>query len=216
MLKEKYLPKINSYPKAKIISQGRINRKANRKLDYVVEKYKDALGAYVESTTNDFMFKQFYFRDLHHLNQMSLTYKIENRLFAISYDPIYQITIFESGAAQLDADCTVHAKLSGKLHIKDAYFAAKDKNLDNEKVNSLIERLNNPLIIERIVSLNLMSLELTYSLKSKSWKITCKSIIGSTTWNLIPPVTYLVTPKEEECVQMIELFELIANILLVR
>jgi hypothetical protein len=51
-------------------------------------------------------------------------------------------------------------------------------------------------------------------LESDRWSIGCRSLIGSVTWNLIPPLTQLVLPRLQECVGMLEFFELVFDAVL--
>lgn len=58
-----------------------------------------------------------------------------------------------------------------------------------------------------------MDLNVEYSIQDKKWYVHTDSLIGSTTWNLIPPALQVIKPTEKECVRMFELFELIADAL---
>lgn len=40
--------------------------------------------------------------------------------------------------------------------------------------------------------------------------LTCSSLVGSATWNLIPPVLHAITPTPEECIRYTELLRMLA------
>lgn len=65
-----------------------------------------------------------------------------------------------------------------------------------------------PLITQRLDALDIMELELRHAEGQDSWTISCESLIGSATWVLLPPVFSMITPKNSECIQFLELFEL--------
>ena len=75
------------------------------------------------------------------------------------------------------------------------------------------ERLTNPLITKRLDALDIFEMELRHNDGQDYWRISCESLIGSATWILIPPVTSMITPKKEECMRFLELFELIGDAL---
>ena len=64
---------------------------------------------------------------------------------------------------------------------------------------------------QRLDALDIMELELRHAEGQDSWTISCESLIGSATWVLLPPVFSMITPKKSECIQFVELFELLAD-----
>ena len=74
-----------------------------------------------------------------------------------------------------------------------------------------MEMLNNKLIIDRIVALDMTNVQLTYDPGTTEWSVSFRTLIGSTTWILIPPVTSLIKPKPEECAKVLEFLELVAD-----
>ena len=196
--------------KKKETSRHIINKKANLKLDYVVKKCKVALGLYIEKSVERFLEREVTFCYLRFLTKLNLKYKVENRLWAISYDLLYNTVIEDRFLAGPESDCLFDVRLKGKLKIKDAEFVS-DSN--DKRVLEILEKLNNPLITERISSMDLTNFKISYRKDTRLWKVNFRSLIGSTTWNFIPPVTYLIKPKEEECVKIVELFELIGDAL---
>ncbi len=218
--------------------RGTTDKKADLKLDHVVDIYKFALGGYVSSTESSFLRKKIKFDGLRFVNYLGLKYRVENRLWAKSYDLIYS-TVFDNADERIqkffkednttlnsmpdDAEMgyaadgrAFTAKLDGRIKISDVKFvkeADRECVLNDDRTNSMLPKLNDPLITYRIAALDLTDFRIAYKKASCQWIVSCKSLIGSTTWSLIPPVTYLVKPKEKECVNMIELFELIGCVL---
>ena len=80
-----------------------------------------------------------------------------------------------------------------------------------ESLAACRQRLALPLITERLDALDIMELELRHAEGQDSWTISCESLIGSATWVLLPPVFSMITPKKSECIQFVELFELLAD-----
>ena len=77
-------------------------------------------------------------------------------------------------------------------------------------LDGTLERLNHPLIRERIRSLELREIQVSHT-QGGSWKISCESMIGSATWILVPPVVNLIKPSEGEDLRFVEFFELVAD-----
>ena len=66
-------------------------------------------------------------------------------------------------------------------------------------------------IIDRLNTLDIMEMEIRHEDNSGYFQVSCESLIGSATWMLIPPVLSMITPKREECIKFLELFELLAD-----
>jgi hypothetical protein len=194
------------------------NRKADLKLDFVARRYAHALGARVAAVDGGFLDKRIRFRGLRFLEVLRLSYKIENRFFAISYDLLYETRI-PAGDASRGESLAFVAKLKGRLGISGAEFVRADAGaadgLDagaDDIAARVLTGLNHPLIIERIVRLNLTDISVVRA--RDGWEIRCRSLVGSVTWNLIPPLTQLIEPRADECVRTVEFFELVADALL--
>ena len=56
-----------------------------------------------------------------------------------------------------------------------------------------------------------MEMKIWHEEGSGYWRISCESIIGSATWLLIPPVLSMIAPKKEECIMLLELFEMLGD-----
>jgi hypothetical protein len=171
--------------------------------------YKSALGENISSSEDDFLNKKLILRGLRYLKELNLIYKIENRLFAISYDLIYEAKYTMKEKPNENCHCAFAVKLKGKISISDAEFIDIGSECSSEMVEGYLERLNNKLIIDRVIALDLTDIHVTFDENTATWSFLSRSLIGSTTWTLIPPIVQLITPRKDECIRMIELCELI-------
>jgi hypothetical protein len=135
-----------------------------------------------------------------------MSYILRDRFFARSYDLIFEYEV----PATYHEDMKFNLNYKGRTKIDGAEFIMID---GNQKAVHILRKLNNPLILKRLVKLELLDLNVEYSSQSEKWYIRIDSLIGSATWNLIPPVLQAIKPTEKECVLIIELFELIADAL---
>jgi hypothetical protein len=94
--------------------------------------------------------------------------------------------------------------------IEDARWYDKGSKCGDQKIDYYLKMLNNKLIIDRIVSLDMTNIQLTYNPVCRSvGKL--QNADRSTTWVLIPPVMSLIKPKPEECAKVLEFLELVAD-----
>lgn len=198
----------------KEISRHVINRKANAKLNYVVKVYEAALGSKYAGVADGFLNKKLFLQDLRFLNELCVKYKIENRFFAMSFDLNYESKVeLETDIEDVmeENNCAFAVKLKGVASISGAEFVDRGSECEGQAIVEYLSQLNHKLIIDRIIALDLTDIKVTYRADIATWSVSCRSLIGSTTWNLIPPVLQLITPKREECVKLIEFFELVFN-----
>lgn len=130
----------------------------------------------------------------------------------------YNLQMISNISAESDkfediGDCCFAISCSQKgLSGKRSYsWLCKQWESNTLNPDQYIDRLSNPLILDRLQSLDIMEMELMYRRDWKSWRISCESIIGSATWILIPPVLSMITPKIEECIKFLELYELLGD-----
>lgn len=104
-------------------------------------------------------------------------------------------------------------KFSILRHQDDRFICREWLSKDTEGRDRYLKRLNNPLIIDRIHMLDINGVTITYKPEWRYFRISIESIIGSATWIMIPPVMQLITPKQDECVRYMELYELLGDAL---
>lgn len=197
------------YHPEKEISQHILNRKADAKLNYVVKTFEAAMDKRWAGATQGFLAKKISLQELRFLKVLELKYEIENRFFAMSFDLQYRAEVETEGEDTPMEDCSFGVKLKGAVTITDAEFTDQGSGCSEEEKKEYLQRLNNRLILDRIVALDLTKISAVYRANTATWTVSCRSLIGSVTWNLIPPVMHLITPRREECVKLIEFFELV-------
>ena len=69
-----------------------------------------------------------------------------------------------------------------------------------------LERLNNPLIIDRVHKLDILGVTITHKPDWGYFRVSVETMIGSGAWIFIPPIMQLITPTNDECVRFFELF----------
>jgi hypothetical protein len=188
-----------------------ITRKADAKLNHLADIMAKALGTHCERVSRRFLDKTLALGGLKFIDALNMRYRMENRFFAIIYDLLLETAVPARPQSAPKEAVVLKARLKGKIFVKDAVFEGVSFSAgDAEYVDEILRILNNDLIRDRILALDLADITAAFDPSAMAWTIRCRSIIGSTTWNLIPPLTQLIRPKEEECVRMIEFFELVA------
>jgi len=181
-----------------------LNKKANAKLDYVVKAFESTLGRHFEVEEDRSLRKEIKLKDLYFLDHMTMYYTLQNRLLARTYDLIFHFTIpCDKRSKYLELELGYE----GKRTIKGARFV-KVKGAESKVV---LEKLNNHLLMDRLKTLDFLEFKIKYRPKKKEWDVMATSIIGSAVWTFMPPVFRVIKPTQEECIRMIEAFELIAH-----
>jgi hypothetical protein len=201
----------NQWVKEKQIPRHILNRRADRKLDYVADLYGMAMGERLKRRTSELHNKTLYCEGFHYLKHLNIGYTYENRFWSFAYN-LYHKTVIDSMPGLPETNyCRFIVKNIGKLGITDAVWLDGGSQCSEEELDEYLKLLNNKLIIDRIVSLDMTHVEVVYQPAKKSWAISNRTLVGSTTWILIPPVMHLIKLKPEECVKMLEFFELVAD-----
>ena len=201
----------NRWVKEKEVSSHLLNRKADRKLGFVAKLYSMAIGDKMVMTKSSILNRDLYVEGFHFIKYLNLNYTYENRFWAISYNLNHKTTIDSLEVNQKKDYCRFVAKNIGKMGITDALWVDSGSQCSEEERKIYLNELNNRLIIDRIVNLDMTNVEVLYTPNMNCWTISCRTLIGSTTWILIPPVMNLIKPNPIECAKMIEFFELVAN-----
>lgn len=199
---------------AKPVAASDLDKRIDKKLDIVAKIFADAIGSRWKETISSFFSKELVLKGCRYLKEMQLNYRCENRFFSRSYNLEMRTEIFTKEMLQKPGDCVFQVQSKGRLSIRDAEWVCKEFHGKDEDKNAYLARLNNRLIIDRIVALDMTRVSVSHQADSDKWIISCESMVGSATWILIPPVTSLIKPNPEECVKVIEFFELTADALL--
>lgn len=191
-----------------------VTRKAEVKVGALAEMFKTAAGEHWVETKPGVLQRKLIFSGFQYFDSLKLIYNWENRFLSVNYI-LQMLSIVSADSARFEEtkDCIfslscTQAGLKGKRNY--SWDCGKWESGDI-RLAAYRERLTNPLIIDRLRALDIMEMEIRHDNDSGYWRISCESIIGSATWILIPPVLSMITPKREECIKFLELFELLAD-----
>lgn len=193
-----------------------VTRRAETKVSALADLFKAAAGDRWERTRLDTLQRKLFFSGFHYLDSLKLVYNWENRFMSVNYNlqmisdiPADNDRFEETGNCCFALNC----RQKGLKGQRDYSWDCKQWKDSDEKLDAYMQRLSNPLILERLQVLDIMEMEIEYQAEWEYWRISCESIIGSATWILIPPVLSMITPKLEECIKFLELFELLGDAL---
>lgn len=184
-----------------------MNRKADGKLLSVAQYIYDVIPECCELEKDAFLSKTLRLEKCAPLQQIMLLYDVENRFAAISYNLLLQTFL----PAKEDRDYQFVLRYEGVVWIRDAVFSSTCGK-EGKRSRELLEGLNEPIILKKIQELNLLQVLLQYSLKEERWTISIKSMVGSATWILIPPVMHVVMPKRREAYGLLEVMRMLVSV----
>lgn len=199
------------YVKNKEVPMHMLNKRAEKKLDYVVKAFVDVMGERHIETTHKNLSYHLICAGFKHLNNLTLDYiGYENRLWAFAYNLKLKSTLDVSKNKDPETDdCKFIVQSKGKIRVSEPKWVDSGSRCSEEKVDAYLKRLSHKLIMDRISALDMMKLQVSYNSKSQQWTVKYQSIIGSTNWILIPPVLQLIKYTPEEMVRTLEFFELV-------
>lgn len=186
-------------------------RKADKKLEYVTDLFSMAMDNRLVERKSRLLSKTLFCKGFHYITHLNLAYTNENRFWAISYNLNYRTSIDVSEENKETVPCRFVVKNKGKWGITDATWLDGGSQCDPSEKERYLKGLNNKLMIDRIVSLDMTNVEVSFHPNTEQWTIQCTTLIGSTTWVLIPPLMQLIKPKPQECVKILEFMELVAD-----
>ena len=193
-----------------------VTRKAEAKLSALANFFREAAGEHWVKTEGGTLQRKLVFSGFHCLDYLQLVYNWENRFTAVNYN-LQLVSAIPTTPSRFEEthDCLLTLKCNQRgLKGERAYsWEAKQWGADDAMLKAYQERLTNPLITQRLDSLDVFEMELRHNDEQDYWRISCESMIGSATWILIPPVMSMITPKPHECMRFLELFELIGDAL---
>ena len=128
------------------------------------------------------------------LNKIHVQYTCRNRFWSQNYDITYTCLLSSAFPA------------SGAIHYNTSQnrFAVKSLALI-EACNALN---NNPFLAKLLNSIDLYDFHMNFQKGNISAHIT--PVTGSITKLMIPPVTHLILPTEEECIKILQILQLTA------
>jgi hypothetical protein len=201
------------YVKNKEVSMHMLNKRAEKKLDYVAKAFVEVMGERHIETTHKNLSYSLKCQGFKHLDNLTLDYiGYENRLWAFAYNLNLKSTLDASKDKNPETeDCKFIIHSKGKIRVSAPMWMDSGSKCPEEKADIYLKRLSHKLIMDRIAALDMMKVQVSYSAKSQLWTVKYQSIIGSTNWILIPPVLQLIKYKPEEMVRTLEFFELVLD-----
>ena len=191
-----------------------VTRKAEQKLSELTDKFKLIAGNSFVGEQQDTLQRTLSFQGFRYLDNLKFVYNWENRFFSVNYN--LQIISYVGVTNKFDetGSCKFEMDFSKRRHHNDRFVCKSWRNNETKAMKAAyLERLNNPLIIERIQKLDVIGVTITHKPEWKCFRVSMESLIGSGAWIFIPPLMQLITPKNEECIRFFELFELIGDAL---
>lgn len=178
-----------------------VNRKAEQKLDYVVQKLVRCAGEEPGiPVVSEPLARVLSPRCCSEAGAVTVRYRSTSKLFAILYDLSYEFCVT---GPKLSAHAVELAAGALKL--------APGKGVAEDSSRTLPAALaDNALIEARLRSLDVTRFDAVYDDDTHTWKISFSTMVGSATWNLLPPVMHLIEPTSDECLRTFELIRLLA------
>lgn len=193
-----------------------VTKRAEAKVGALANLFKVAAGERWIQTESGVLRRKLYFSGFHYLDSLQLDYNWENRFMSVNYN-LQMISVFPTDNNRFEEtdDCifTLNCTQKGLRGKRKYSWECNLWKEDEEKLNAYMERLSNPFILDRLEALDIMELGIQHKGSWDYWRVSCESIIGSATWILIPPVFSMITPKPEECIKFLELYELLGDAL---
>lgn len=172
-----------------------IARKADLKLDYVARLWCEALAPCCTMGETQMLERELVFSGVDELRKVTLRYEIRSKLFATLFDLVYA---FETPGS-LGDDAVVSLCRDG-----EGFSGEGD-------VEAIAEALSNALVLDRVRELGVTEVEACFSVESQLWHVRMKGLVGSSTWNLLPPVLQLIKPSCEDCIKSAEILRMLAS-----
>ena len=186
-----------------------VTRKVENKLSVLADTFRQSAGAYCTSVEAGKLSRRLVFDGFGYLKNLDLIYNWENRFLSVNYNLQIATNIEVNDRFIETGDCAfeVEFKLKGAKWSCRRWTGTDNTAMKEEYLG----RLSNPLIMDRLRELDIVDLEISHRRDQGTFYISMESMIGSATWIFIPPITNLITPRQEECVRFFELFELLGD-----
>ena len=207
-MRRRIADRINGDQKAK---EGNLSRRADGKLDTVAEDMRKAVGQRCTGVEKDFLERTVLLDGFTYLRRLHLAYRHENRLLSISYNLEWSCEVETDAYFHEVGDCAFALEAKGGLRVKGLEWVCRNGELSAEEQRAYLDRLSNPLILDRVRTLDLHSLAVSHRDGSGTWQIHFGTMIGSATWLLIPPVMQVIRIQDAEYLRLAELVDLLAD-----
>ena len=180
-----------------------VNKRAERNLDHVAERFAAALHVHEPIEKPYDLTRRLYTPNIPEFECMVFAYNKKQRLFASLFDlTILVADSTESSSFPLQPD--LMARFAKSIAFEKGKFVAKDQSCE-----AIATSMNCELVQKRIKESGVLDITLEIA-SDCSWRIALRQMVGSSTWNLIPPVMQLVDPREDDCLRTAELLRMFA------
>lgn len=195
-----------------------VTKRAESKLSALTTLFQDAAGDENAELTRGTLSRTLTFERFRYLDSLSMQYNWENRFLSVNYN-LEMNAVFRAPEEIFqecgDAVLRFHCDQKGLRGSREYSWEAAEWDEEQEILDETLDRLQNPLIKDRLSVLDLFEGELRHQMpedgEEACWTLRFTSLIGSASWLLIPPVTSMVKPSESECIRFYELYELIGD-----
>ena len=187
----------------------KMNKKADKKLEAVADMFCQVLPDNCEVAEDDVLYRRLHINGLAPLENMMLVYDVENRFAAISYNMLVQAVV----KAKEKRYYGFELKMDGGLKAGAVRFEAEvsDRKMD-DRGSQILKLLNEPVVLGKIKQLGLLDVSIRYQQEYGRWLISVRSMVGSATWILMPPVMQVIMPVRQEIYQFVELMRMLTSI----
>lgn len=172
-----------------------ILQRAEGKLEHVATSWAEAMPASAAaSPAGKLEWKVGFEPGVIEFDELVLSYQVRSKLFATLFD------------LQCRICCT--ADVPAPSHdVTLTYDPRVQKLIEKQSGESSIPL--DGLLVERIEKLGVTQLTAALDASSSKWSIAMDMLVGSSTWNLIPPVMHLINPSAQECIWATELLRML-------
>lgn len=177
-----------------------VMRRADAKLAFVANRWASAvpvpcnveesghLARCLRFTSGDFLF-----------DELLLRYEVRSKLFATLFDLRCSFKVLSDRPSALAGGA------------KTAFDSREQALVGTCEGRRLMVPLNG-LMQDRIQALGVLNIDARFLPDALQWSVEVGCLVGSATWNLIPPVLHLIEPTAEECIRATELMRMLARI----
>lgn len=206
---EKEFRMIDADGRRKAVTKHSMNCKADKRLIRVAKAFEDVMSGFCKPGEQQFLCKALELQNCDPLKQLLLLYDVENRFASISYNLLIQTFL----KAEETKAYRFELQYDGLIRVREAKFVCSSQrnNQWSGREREILDTLNEDIILKKVKALNLLQVVLKYSLSQRCWQIGIKSMAGSATWILIPPVMNLIMPNRQEIYSLIELMRMLAS-----
>lgn len=172
-----------------------LSKRVERNLDLVVAQWEKELGSTCKCIEGDSVpfRRSLSLSGVDELNEIHFGYEVARRLLASLYTFVYD---FEVRVPPEEKSCSVEFR-SGRFECASGS-------------SRIPELLDTALVKDRMEALGITDIRIEIDSEKQVGCVRMVGLVGSSTWNLIPPVLHFISFRDGECVKAVELMRMIA------